>query len=59
MELIKDKLKNKKNSISPQRDRTISNFEKPKGVFLEYEDCAFKPLVQPTLYTYMDITSRK
>ena len=59
MELLKDKMKTKSKVISPQRDRIISNIEKPKGVFLEYEDCAFKPLIQPTLYTYMDVTSRK
>lgn len=56
MELIREKLRIGKNQ-SPQRDRTKSSIDRPMGVFLEYEDCGFKPLVEPTLYTYQN-TSR-
>lgn len=44
MELIRNKLKAGKGN-SPQRDRIKSSIDKPRGVFLEYEDCGFQPLV--------------
>lgn len=44
MQLIRDKMKHNAN-LSPQRDRIKSDFEKPQGVFLEYEDSAFTPII--------------
>ncbi len=51
MQLIRDKMKSGQDK-SAQRDRSQSSFEKPIGVFLEYEDCGFTQLVEPTLYKY-------